>query len=355
MPSKGNGREKQDRNFEIVVNHINIDEAHMPQITRQSVTTLKQALGHNIKKYSGTLHYKPRNDHVHFLVMSEVPKTKRVVKASIAAPLALIFGTDSGSVEVSVFSELKAGTGPGHGLKGLGDYRSLYVNNNDHENHCPQDPEHKTVEFISAGEWEVSHGGTRRSAGRRGPLQIPVEALKVGTPEYQCKAYEEYLALLDAAAESMGCTRSTLPRVTGSFGNVPKREDGRPIRNPAYDEREFKALPKEQQTRERESTMKYLQGPDGRSLKEERVVDHKFLEGHPPDFYRFRLLEPIRKLQSGPKMLSAANLKQYHTEAFIAFLGQPPPHGWLADRTPSHATPTYNLPPAVMANRMRAR
>ena len=28
------------------------------------------------------------------------------------------------------------------------------------------------------------------------------------------------------------------------------------------------------------------------------VGDHNFLDGHPPDFYRVRLLEPIRKLQS---------------------------------------------------------
>ena len=147
--------------------------AHMPQIIQQSVASLKKALGHNIKKYSGTLHYKPGNDHVHFLVMSDVPKTKRVVKANIAAPKALIFGTGTGSVEVSVFSELKANAGPAHGLKGLGDYHSLYVNNNDHENHRPQDPEHKTVEFVSFGEGEVSHGGTRQSAGRRrNPLQI---------------------------------------------------------------------------------------------------------------------------------------------------------------------------------------
>ena len=33
------------------------------------------------------------------------------------------------------------------------------------------------------------------------------------------------------------------------------------------------------------------------------MFKHNFLEGHPPDFYRFRLLEPIRKLQSN-RMLS---------------------------------------------------
>ena len=31
------------------------------------------------------------------------------------------------------------------------------------------------------------------------------------------------------------------------------------------------------------------------------VVRHNFLEGHPPDIYRFRLLEPIRKLQFNTK------------------------------------------------------
>ena len=42
--------------------------------------------------------------------------------------------------------------------------------------------------------------------------------------------------------------------------------------------------------------MTYLQGPTG-CLREELVVRHEFLEAHPPDFYRFRLLEPVRKLQ----------------------------------------------------------
>ena len=50
---------------------------------------LKQALGHNIKKYSGTFHYKPGNNHVHFLVMSQVPKSRAVIKARIAAPMSL--------------------------------------------------------------------------------------------------------------------------------------------------------------------------------------------------------------------------------------------------------------------------
>ena len=47
-----------------------------------------------------------------------------------------------------------------------------------------------------------------------------------------------------------------------SFGKVPMRKDGKLIRNPAYDEEEFKALPKEQQTDQRKRSMKYLQGPN---------------------------------------------------------------------------------------------
>ena len=95
------------------------------------MAALKTVFGHNTKKYSGTFHHKPGNDHVHFLVMS----AESAVKAHIAASMALIFGTETGSVEVKLFNELKADAGPAHGLKGLGDYRSLYVNNNDHVNH----------------------------------------------------------------------------------------------------------------------------------------------------------------------------------------------------------------------------
>ena len=42
-------------------------------------------------------------------------------------------------MEVNFFNELKADAGPARGLKGLGDYRSLYVNNNDHANHRPKE------------------------------------------------------------------------------------------------------------------------------------------------------------------------------------------------------------------------
>ena len=69
-----------------------------------------------------------------------------------------------------------------------------------------------------------------------------------GTPQLQCKTYEQYKSLMEAAAESVGCTTYALPMVLGYFGTVPKRQEGGLIRNPAYDEKEFKALPKEQQT-----------------------------------------------------------------------------------------------------------
>ena len=129
-----------------------------------------------------------------------------------------------------MFNELKADAGPAHGLKGLGDYRSLYVNNNDHENHRPKDPEHRTVEFMCGGDWEISHGGARRGAGRQGagrqgPIQVATAAIKAGTPELQCKTYEECQLLLKAAAESVGCTGSALPSVLAesSFGTVPRK------------------------------------------------------------------------------------------------------------------------------------
>ena len=188
-----------------------------------------------------------------------------------------------------MFNELKAGAGPAHGLKGLGDYRSLYVNNNDHENHRPKDPEHRTVEFLCGGEWEISHGGARNGAGRQGPVQVVKAAIKAGTPEFRCKTYEECQRLLEAATESVGCTKSALPSVLAksSFGTVPRRKEGNLIRNPVYDEDALKARPKEQQTDQRKRSMKFLQGPNG-SLREEQVVAHEFLEAHPqggpPDF-----------------------------------------------------------------------
>ena len=333
MKSKPSSGKRQDRNFEIVVNHITINEDQLPQVSRQSMAALKDVFGHNIKKYSGTLHHKPGNEHVYFLVMSEAPKTKSAVKARIAASMALIFGTEAGSVDVKLFNELKADAGPAHSLKGLGDYRSLYVNNNDHENHRPKDPEHRTVEFMCSGEWEISHGGARIGSGRQGPVQVATAAIKAGTPEFACKTYEECQRLLKAAAESVGCTGSALPNVLAesSFGTVPKRKEGDLIRNPAYDEDEFKALPKEQQTVQRKRSMKYLQGPTG-CLREELVVRHEFLEAHPPDFHRFRLLEPVRKLQTGRGNLSIAKLRQHYEEGFINLFGRYPPPGWLVAR-----------------------
>ena len=49
----GSGK-RQDRNFEIVVNHITTNEDQLLQILRQSLAALKDVFGHNIKKYSGT-------------------------------------------------------------------------------------------------------------------------------------------------------------------------------------------------------------------------------------------------------------------------------------------------------------
>ena len=120
IKSKPGIGKRQDRNFEIVVNHITINEDQLPQVSWQSILALKNVFGHNIKKYSGTLHHKPGNQHVHFLVMSEAPKTKSAV-SSIAASMALIFGTKTASVEVKFFNGLKAVAGPAHGLKGLGE------------------------------------------------------------------------------------------------------------------------------------------------------------------------------------------------------------------------------------------
>ena len=278
MKSKPGSGKRQERDFEIVVNHITTDEDQLPQVSRQSMAALKTVFRHNIKKYSGTFHHKPGNDHVHFLVMSEAPKTESAVKAHIAASMALIFGTETGSVKVRLFNELKADGGPAHGLKGLGDYRSLYVNNNDHANHRPEDLEHRTVEFMCGGEWEILHGGARNGAGRQGPVQVATIAIKAGTPEIQCKTYEDFQRLLEVAAGSVGCTTSALPRVLAksSFGTVPRRKEGNLIRNPAYDEEGFKALPKEQHpSDQRKRSMKYLQGPNG-SPREELVVAHEF-------------------------------------------------------------------------------
>ena len=68
------------------------------------------------------------------------------------------------------------------------------------------------------------HGGPRKSAGRQGPVQVVTAAIQAGTPEFQCQTYEEYERLLEAAADSVGCTKRALPMVLAkiSFGTVPK-------------------------------------------------------------------------------------------------------------------------------------
>ena len=164
---------------------------------------------------------------------------------------------------------------------------------------------------------------------------MAIAAIRAGTPELQCKNYEDFQRLLEAAAKSVGCTIYALPKVPGFFSTVPKRVEGDFVPNPAYDEEEFKALPKQEQTSKRKRTMKYMQGPDGLSLREEVVVNHNFLEGHPPDFYRFRLLEPIRKLQSNTSMLTVPKLKHYYELAFMALFREHVPPGWMDGWSPA--------------------
>ena len=55
-------------------------------------------------------------------------------------------------------------------------------------------------------------------------MQVATAAIKAGTPAFQCKTYEECQRLPEAAAESVGCTKSALLSVLAksSFGNVPK-------------------------------------------------------------------------------------------------------------------------------------
>eukprot|EP00891_Asterochloris_glomerata_P001814 jgi/Astpho2/1814/fgenesh1_pg.00037_%23_16_t len=87
-------------------------ELQASYVLQQSVAALKNVFGNNIKKYSGTFHHEAGNDHIHFLVMSEAPKTKSAVKARIAVSMAPIYGTETGFVEVKLFNELKADAGP---------------------------------------------------------------------------------------------------------------------------------------------------------------------------------------------------------------------------------------------------
>ena len=62
------------------------------------------------------------------------------------------------------------------------------------------------------------------------------------------------------------------------------------------------------------------------------MVRHEFLV---LDFYRFRLLEPVRKLQPGGGNLSIAKLRQHYEEGFINLVGKYPPPGWTAGRAPA--------------------
>ena len=73
--------------------------------------------------------------------------------------------------------------------------------------------------------------------------------------------------LMEAAAVSVGCSTYALPMVLGYFGKVPKRQESGLICKPAYDEEDFKALPKEQQTCQQERSMQYLQGPNKRPAR----------------------------------------------------------------------------------------
>ena len=175
--------------------------------------------------------------------------------------------------------------------------------------------------------------------------------------QFQCKMYHEFQRLLEAAAKSVGFSKSALPSVVAksSFGTVPMRKEGNLIRNPAYDEDDFMALPKEQQTDQRKRSMKYLQGPNGSCLREELVVAHDSLNAHPPDFYRFRLLEAVRKLQSGRGHLSLAKLRQHYEEAFMDLFEDYPPPRWMAGRAPARACVNYHLPAAVIAGVWKAR
>ena len=128
MKSKQGSRKRQlqERNFEVIVNHITTNEDQLPRVLQDSMAALKDVFGHNMKKYSGTFHHKTGNEHVHFLVMSEAPKTKSAVKARIAASMAPIFGTETGSMEVKLFNKLKADAGPARGLKGLGERENRF-------------------------------------------------------------------------------------------------------------------------------------------------------------------------------------------------------------------------------------
>eukprot|EP00891_Asterochloris_glomerata_P005376 jgi/Astpho2/5376/Aster-05919 len=149
--------------------------------------------------------------------------------------------------------------------------------------------------------------------------KVATAAIKAGAPKSQCNTYEDVERLLKAAAESVGCTKSALPRVSGSIGTVPKHVEGGVIPNPDYDEKDP------------------CKGPADAACEQNWWLLMKFIEGHPPDFHRFRLLEPVRKCQPGPGNCAVAKLRQHHEEAFINLFEAHPPTGWLAGCVPAGA------------------
>ena len=74
--SKPGSCKRQERNIEIVVNHITIIGDQLPPVSRQGVAALKRVFGYRHEETLCTFHHKPGNDHVHVLVMSEAPKTE---------------------------------------------------------------------------------------------------------------------------------------------------------------------------------------------------------------------------------------------------------------------------------------
>ena len=85
------------------------------------------------------------------------------------------------------------------------------------------------------------------------------------------------------------------------------------------------------------------------------MVAHGIHQAHPPDFYRFGVLEPVRKLKSVFWQSLIAKLKQHYEEAFIDLFGNRPHSGWLADRAPAQAQVRFILPPAVIASVSNAK
>ena len=55
---------------------------------------------------------------------------------------------------------------------------------------------------MCGGDWEILHRGPRKRAGQQGPVQEITAAIKAGTPELQCKTYEEAKRLLPSGSAS---------------------------------------------------------------------------------------------------------------------------------------------------------